>query len=342
MATNKQLEEQKISKVCQTYTATKSLADGKTPITFSFLLLKDFSFLSFASLVDPLRMANDLACKKLYSWELVTIDNLPVTASNGIPQQPTAQLEESYTRDYLWLVTGNYVHQHYTKEIKYLLKKAQRNNTQIGAASTAAFVLAFAGIINYKQCTVHWESKNLFSEEFPNLNLTNNLYEVDDGVLTCSGGLTCLDLMLKLIQQQHGVKLSEMVAEYFLYPADRPHTEQHQLSLIEQHKVHNPIVIKTLTFMLTHLQEPKKIWQLAKNANIGIRHLERLFQNNFHLDIHTVYMHLRLERANLLLRETSDSVSIVGEKCGFISPSYFAKCYKDYYKFTPKATRKGA
>lgn len=336
------MKKQTTSETFKTYSAPESVNDEGKPITFYFLLLKDFSFLSFASLVDPLRMANDLACKKLYSWELVTIDNLPVTASNGISQQPTAQLEESYTRDYLWLVSGNYVHQHYTKEIKYFLRKAHRSNTQIGAASTAAFVLAFAGIINYRQCTVHWESKNLFSEEFPDLNLTNNLYEVDDGILTCSGGLTCLDLMLKLIQQQQGLKLAEMVAEYFLYPADRPYTEQHQLSLIEQHKVHNPVVIKTLSFMLAHLQEPKKIWQLAKNANIGIRHLERLFQKNFHLDIHTVYMHLRLERANLLLRETNDSVSLVGEKCGFISPSYFAKCYKDYYKFTPKATRKRA
>ena len=336
------MKKQTTSETFKTYSAPESVNDEGKPITFYFLLLKDFSFLSFASLVDPLRMANDLACKKLYSWELVTIDNLPVTASNGISQQPTAQLEESYTRDYLWLVSGNYVHQHYTKEIKYFLRKAHRSNTQIGAASTAAFVLAFAGIINYRQCTVHWESKNLFSEEFPDLNLTNNLYEVDDGILTCSGGLTCLDLMLKLIKQQQGSKLAEMVAEYFLYPADRPHTEQHQLSLIDQHKVHNPVVIKTLSFMLTHLQEPKKIWQLAKNANIGIRHLERLFQKNFHLDIHTVYMHLRLERANLLLRETNDSVSLVGEKCGFISPSYFAKCYKDYYKFTPKATRKRA
>jgi len=334
------LEKSTTSKARQTYTESESVIDGKAPITFYFLLLKDFSFLSFASLVDPLRMANDLACKKLYSWELVTIDNLPVTASNGISQRPTAQLEEPYAHDYLWLISGNYVHQHYTKEIKYFLRKAQRSNTQIGAASTAAFLLAFAGIINHRQCTVHWESKNLFSEEFPNLNLTNNLYEVDDGILTCSGGLTCLDLMLKLIQQQQGVKLSEMVAEYFLYPADRPSSEQHQLSLIEQYKVHNPAVIKTLTFMLTHLQEPKKIWQLAKNVNIGIRHLERLFQKNFHLDIHTVYMHLRLEKANLLLRETNDSVSLVGEKCGFISPSYFAKCYKEYYKFTPKETRK--
>lgn len=334
------MEKSTTSKARQTYTESESVSDGKAPITFYFLLLKDFSFLSFASLVDPLRMANDLACKKLYSWELVTIDNLPVTASNGISQRPTAQLEEPYAHDYLWLISGNYVHQHYTKEIKYFLRKAQRSNTQIGAASTAAFLLAFAGIINHRQCTVHWESKNLFSEEFPNLNLTNNLYEVDDGILTCSGGLTCLDLMLKLIQQQQGVKLSEMVAEYFLYPADRPSSEQHQLSLIEQYKVHNPAVIKTLTFMLTHLQEPKKIWQLAKNVNIGIRHLERLFQKNFHLDIHTVYMHLRLEKANLLLRETNDSVSVVGEKCGFISPSYFAKCYKEYYKFTPKETRK--
>ena len=339
MVTIKQLEKQKIRKICQTDTATKPLIDGKTPITFYFLLLNDFSFLSFASLIEPLRMANDVVTEKIYAWELVTINNLQVSASNGIVHLPTAQLDESYTGDYLWLISGNYVHQHYTKKIKFFLKKAQRSNTQIGAASTAAFILAFAGVINHRRCTVHWESRELFSEEFPNLNLTNNLYEVNDGVLTCSGGLTCLDLILKLIQQQQSAILSKKIAEYFLYPADRSPSEKHKLSLVEQYKVHNPTVIRTLTFMLTHLHEPKKIKQLAQNVNIGVRHLERLFQKNFHLDIHTVYMHLRLEKANLLLRETNDSMSIVGERCGFTSPSYFSKCYKDYYKFTPRETR---
>jgi transcriptional regulator GlxA family with amidase domain len=329
-----------INKVDQENVSTTPAINEGVPITFCFLLLKDFSFLSFASLIEPLRMANEVANKQIYAWELVTIDNLPVTASNGISHQPTAQLDESCTRDYLWLVSGTYVRQHYTKAIKYFLRKAQRSNTHIGAASTATFLLAFAGIVNHRRCTIHWESKDLFLEEFPNLNLTGNLFEIDSGVLTCGGGLTCLDLMLELIRQQQSVLLSKKIADFFLYPANRLTTEKQKLSIIEQYKVYNPAVIKTLTHMLAHLQEPKQINQLAQNANVGMRHLERLFQKHFHLDIHTFYMHLRLEKANLLLRETNDNIAVVGEKCGFIAPSYFAKCYKNYYKFTPKETRK--
>jgi AraC family carnitine catabolism transcriptional activator len=200
--------------------------------------------------------------------------------------------------------------------------------------------MAFADIINHRRCTVHWESKDLFSEEFPNLNLTNNLYEIDGGILTCSGGLTCFDLMLELIRQQQSALLSKKIAEFFLYPASRLPSEKHKLSLIEQYKVRSPAVIETLTFMLNHLQKPKQITQLAQNSNIGIRHLERLFQKYFHLGIHSVYMRLRLERANFLLRETNDGVAKIGEKCGFVSASYFTKCYKNHYKLTPTETRK--
>lgn len=321
-------------------TNNMSTSIEESPIIFYFLLLKDFSYLSFASLIEPLRMANDVANKKIYAWEIITIDNLPVTASNGISHQPTADMNEFYMGSYLWLVTGNFVHQHYTRKIKSYLRAAQRSNIQIGGASTATFLLAFAGIIRHRRCTVHWESSGIFSEEFPNTNITNNIFEIDNGILTCSGGITCLDLMLELITQQQDIMLSNKIADYFLYPTNRDKKEKQKVSLIEQYKVHNPAVIKALTLMLSHLQEPKSIYQLALNASISIRHLERLFQKYFALNVHTVYMHMRLERANMLLRETSYNIFIVSEKCGFSSASYFSKCYKNYYQLTPKETRK--
>ncbi len=46
----------------------------------------------------------------------------------------------------------------------------------------------------------------------------------------------------------------------------------------------------------------------------------------------------RLKRANLLLADTSLSVSEIAYRVGFASPSYFTKCYKDFFGHSPKGT----
>lgn len=43
----------------------------------------------------------------------------------------------------------------------------------------------------------------------------------------------------------------------------------------------------------------------------------------------------RLKRANILLQDSSLTVSEVAYRVGFSAPSYFAKCYKDYYGKSP-------
>lgn len=45
----------------------------------------------------------------------------------------------------------------------------------------------------------------------------------------------------------------------------------------------------------------------------------------------------RLKRAKVLLADTSLSVSEVAYRVGFSAPSYFAKCYKDYYGCSPSS-----
>ena len=48
----------------------------------------------------------------------------------------------------------------------------------------------------------------------------------------------------------------------------------------------------------------------------------------------------RLKRAHVLLEDTSLSVSEVAYKVGFSAPSYFARCYKDYYGKSPSDKQK--
>ena len=48
---------------------------------------------------------------------------------------------------------------------------------------------------------------------------------------------------------------------------------------------------------------------------------------------------IRLKTARDLLSGTEHTVSEVAYSVGFTSPSYFAKCYKEYFGESPKAGR---
>ena len=49
---------------------------------FIFVLLKDFTMLSFACAVEPLRIANRMAGQELYSWALASEGGNSVACSN--------------------------------------------------------------------------------------------------------------------------------------------------------------------------------------------------------------------------------------------------------------------
>lgn len=50
------------------------------------------------------------------------------------------------------------------------------------------------------------------------------------------------------------------------------------------------------------------------------------------------YLELRLEQALRLLTQSTLPVVEVALACGFVSPSHFAKCYREQYNLVPKNT----
>ena len=51
---------------------------------------------------------------------------------------------------------------------------------------------------------------------------------------------------------------------------------------------------------------------------------------------------IRLEKANELLEKTDLTVSEIGYKVGFSSPSYFTKCFKNHFGIIPKEIRRSS
>ncbi|MCI7812924.1 MAG: AraC family transcriptional regulator [Lachnospiraceae bacterium] len=95
-----------------------------------------------------------------------------------------------------------------------------------------------------------------------------------------------------------------------------------------------------LQYIQNHLEEELTIEQIAKSAMIGKSECLRCFQNT----IGTPPMHyvrqLRIQKASQLLKETDWKISEIGEKCGFLDMSYFAKSFHMEHGCTPGEYRR--
>jgi len=317
----------------------------KTPEVIGFFLVPSFSMIAFASAIEPLRLANRLSDKALYEWVLISRDGRPVTASNGISVNPhfsITDLDNSMAKrniPMLILVSGVGAEVYNETDTFGWLRRLDRQGANIGALCTGAHVLARAGLLEGKICTLHWENIPSFRETYPDIEVTDDLFQIDGNRFTCSGGTAALDLMLHLIRTEHDEELATRVSEECILDRVRGGKDHQRMPLAVRLGVENRKLIDSIHMMEAHLEEPLSQEELATAVGISRRQLERLFQRHVGRPPKRYYMQLRLDRARKLLLQTNMAIVDVAMACGFISTSHFAKSYRQFYGVTPRQAR---
>ena len=306
---------------------------------FGFLLIPGFSMLSLAAAVEPLRMANAQAEEELFQWDFLSWGNTSVNASNNMVTAPTIDVDQVKMLDVLLVVAGINVATYGDDVFFAWLRQASRQVDLLGSTSTGALLLAKAKLLRHKTCTIHWEYVDSFREQFPDVWRSGELYEFDGSLFTCSGGSAGLDMMLQIIADQHGYELALLVAEQYMHPHIRPPHQDQRMRLQSRLNINNPRLIKALDIMRQNLEAPLTCQELADASNMSARQMERLFKQYLHQSPGQYYLHLRLEKTQQLLRQSSLSVLQVATACGFSSTSYLARCYQKKYACSPRQER---
>ncbi|WP_282040411.1 GlxA family transcriptional regulator [Halomonas alimentaria] len=307
-----------------------------------FLLLTGFSQLAFSSALEPLRMANHLAERPLYTWHLVSRDGTEVTASSGLPTAVDQALEPMPQLDLLLVCGGVDVQSHCDRATLTWLRRLAERHIPLGAVCTGGYVLARAGLLDGYRCTLHWEHIGSLHEarRFPEVTFTSRLFVMDRDRYTCSGGIAPLDMMLNLIGRQQGLALAEAIAEEFIHERIRGVGDRQRSPLRVRLGHSHPKLEEVATLMEANLQEPLALDELARYAGLSRRQLERLFQRYVGCPPLKYYLELRLARARLLLQQTRMPITEVALACGFVSPPHFTKCYHDHFGHSPSGERK--
>lgn len=311
----------------------------KAPRRFVFVLLEDFTLLSFAAAVECLRVANRMAGRELYSWVLTGESETVVTSSAGVRFQLDFPLGE-LTRDDVVLVCGGMnVQATATKRMLNWLRREARRGLRMGGLCTASYVLAKAGLLDGKRATIHWENHDAFLEEFEEVRLTKSVFVVDGNRVSTAGGTSSIDLMLSLIADDYGETLANAVADQQIYSAIRTDQDTQRLSVPTRIGVRHPKLSQVIHMMEANIEDPISPSILARDVGMSTRQLERLFRRYLSRSPKRYYMELRLQKARNLVMQTDMTVINVALACGFASPSHFSKCYRAHYDTTPYRER---
>ena len=307
--------------------------------SFGFLLLPKFSLLAFTSAVEPMRSANRLTGRPLYAWQLISKDGGAVASSGGIEVKVQASIGDVARIPNLFVVAGLDAQLIDDRTTLAWLRRLERGGCRLGALTTGSYVLARAGLLEGYRCTIHWENLAGFREDFPGIDATAEVYEIDRNRMTCSGGTAAMDLMLGLIAADHGRELATAVAEQFIHERIREPGEPQRMGLRNRLGITRPKLLKVIEWMEDNLEEPLSRGELARRTGVSTRQLERLFGKYLQRTPTRYYRELRLYRARGLLTQTAMSVLDVALACGFVSASHFSKCYREFFRKTPREER---
>ncbi len=309
------------------------------PIRIGFLLIPNFTMLAFASAIEPLRAANRISEIDLFSWYVSSPNGQPIKASNEIIVNTDGCSSKLIECKLVFVISGIDIKLHTNLQTLNLIRKLDRHGVIIGGISTGTYLLASAGLLNEKRCTIHWENNYSLIEEFPMIEVTNELFEIDDMTITCSGGTASIDLMLYIITQIYGNKLAIEVSDQMIHDRIRESTDKQRMQLRSRLGISHPKLIMAVNLMENSLEEPLTQIEISKFTNLSSRQLERLFRKYLYTTPTKYYLNIRLTKARDLLRQTSMSILSIALASGFVSSSHFSKCYKEIYGKTPRDER---
>ncbi|MCV6610491.1 MAG: GlxA family transcriptional regulator [Amphritea sp.] len=313
------------------------------PIQVSFILFPGFALTSFALAIEALSVANLISEQELYRYNICSaVDKQQggrVVSSNLVPVETTANLEQCLESDLVFIGAYKDAANFEDHDLLSMLRILNRRKARLATLSGGSFILARAGLIADKSCTLVPEFRTTFAELYPDYNLQENLYTVYKNTFTSAGGTSTLDMMFYLISLDYGREFAYEMTEMFLQDRIRSSEEMQSSRRILNLRIKSPTLGAAVELMEKHIAEPYPIATLASSIGTTQRNLETVFQKHVQTTPSRYYLTLRLKQARHMLEETHLSIANIAQATGFSSQSHFSKCFRDLYDIRPSDLR---
>jgi len=306
----------------------------------AFVLLPGFSLLAHACALEPLQMANQLSGQLLYQTVTISLGEAPVRSGAELSLNAQHALGEALgPLDMVLVCAPAPLPYTLPPRLNEWLREQQGRKVCLGGLAGGTEVLARCGLLENYRATLPWQRFDAFSQAYPQVALSQQLFEIDRDRITCGGGTAAMDMMLTLIGEHHGARLAEQVSEHFVCDRIRLADERQHVPL-KNRLGHAPqSLIDAVTLMEANIEEPLSTLELAEHLGISRRQLERLFKKYLQAVPSRYYLDLRLTEARKQLRESDSPVGDIALGTGFSSGAHFSTAYRNHFGLTPREER---
>ena len=284
--------------------------------------------------MEPLRAANGFAQRPLYRWHFLTVEDMALVSSSGLPVMAEARLTD-HPRGDLLLVMPSYSHREAAStQTLRALRAARKRFGRLAGLDTGSWLLAAAGLLDGRRATIHWDVLVEFAEAFPEVNVTEDRFVIDGDLMSCGGATTTFELMLELIGRSHGTMLQLEVAALFMHGERDPRL--HPLVRAKPDR----IVSAAAAIMRRHVEHPIPIGEIARQLSLTPRALEQRFAAVADSTPRRVYTSIRLRAARRLVEDSHLSVVEIATRSGYRNASAMTRAFKREFGVPPQTLRR--
>ncbi|HBU96272.1 MAG TPA: GlxA family transcriptional regulator, partial [Thalassospira lucentensis] len=150
--------------------------------------------------------------------------------------------------------------------------------------------------------TIHWQELDQFQEQFPDISVRSDRFIKDGRMITSGGASTVMELMLHILAQQFGPVVAFDVSNLFVYDAENQYHLTRGADRLQG--AGGEYLRRAVGAMMSRIETPIPLKDIAKQAGCSLRSLDRVFQDNLQISPGKYYQMLRLGRARDLARGT--------------------------------------
>lgn len=208
------------------------------------------------------------------------------------------------------------------------------------ALCSGSFFLAAAELLDGQRATTHWSVAPLLQARFPKVQVEADAIYLRAGRLWTSAGVTAgIDLALALVEEDFGRGLALEVARDLVVYLKRPGGQsQFSVHLASQNTSH-PGIRAVQDWILSHLDEPLGLRDMAQRAAMSERNFRRVFCKEVGNSPLAFVERARLETARRLLEDGDLPLKSIAGRVGFGSEQPMRKLFLKHLGVAPNEYR---
>lgn len=298
----------------------------------------DFQMIGLAA-IAAFEVANKRAGTRLYELDVVSEEGGLIMSSAGVPVL-TNRLDEG---GYDTLIVGAGLEiPTASPGLVRLLRSSAQNARRIASICLGAFILGDAGLLSGRRATTHWRYAAALQERFPSCQVDRDKIFIEDGTIWTSAGMTAgIDLVVGMIERDHGSELAQTVAKGLVMYHRRSGGQSQHSALLELN-AREDRVQRALNFARANLKARLDIEELAQAASLSPRQFTRLFRAETGTTPAKAVERLRVEAAKLMLEQSRLPIEEIAREAGFENRERMRLAFTRVYGDIPRAVRNEA